>query len=104
MSREGANPIWSLFDAAAHHSSIRLDCPRCNHVVVYHPAALWLQCQNEGRSDSIRALAGRYYCSWCKTHGGRKVRPRVSLCQTAPTVTLPLPTDLEWKQAIRRRR
>lgn len=102
--RDLVNPIWSLFDAAAHHYSIRLDCPRCNHVVVYHPAALWLECQREGRSDSIRSLARRYFCDHCHERNGSKVRPVVKLCKTSPTRDLPLPTDYQWKQAISRRR
>lgn len=100
--RDSANPVWSLFDAAAQHYNIRLDCPRCHHVVVYNAAALWLECQRQGRSDSLSNVRRRYYCHACGKN--RRVRPILKLCQTEETRVLPLPSDLEWKQAIRRRR
>lgn len=104
MERAGANPIWNLFDAAAQHRNIRLDCPKCRHCAIYHAAALWKMFGEKGWNDSLRAVPRRFYCADCSRFGGPKVRPGLILSPDIETVRLPLPSDTEWKHAIRRRR
>ena len=98
-SRDKVNPVWDLFDAARQHCSIRLDCPRCNHVAVYDAAGLWWAFERKGRTVSIKDLQRFCYCRDCSRFGGPRIRPVVKLCRTAPTQMLPLPSEADWKRA-----
>ena len=99
-TRWQVNPVRELFDAVLQHYSIRVICRRCRNAAVFHAAGLWHLFERKGWNGWLREVPRRLRCTRC---GNR--RPRLELVtKEAITVALPLPTDLEWKQATRRRR
>lgn len=99
-TRWQTNPIRELFDATLQHYAIRFTCRRCRNKAVFHAAGLWHMFEKKGWNGSLRDTPRRLRCTKC---GDR--RPRLELVTNeAITAHLELPTDLEWKQATRRRR
>lgn len=98
--RYQANPIRDLWDAAAHHSSIKLTCRGCRHQRVFHGAALWYLFEKKGWPDWLRDVPKKLRCAHCGTR-----RPTLDLTEEDPTgEALPLPSKTEWKRAASRRR
>lgn len=97
--RTSSNPLRELFDAALRGYAIKLTC-KCEHVVVLHPHAVWWHFRRKGFSERLRDVPGRFRCQRCD---GRD--PDMQLVHEPVTETLlPLPTELEWKQEMSRRR
>lgn len=101
-----AFPLRDLFDAAARGRSVRLTCPKCRHSAVYSSHALWWLFRRKGWVDSFNAVRGRCLCLLCLHRRGEKVRnPELELVDEPPTDTsLPMPSELDWKRELRRRR
>ena len=101
-----AFPLRDLFDAAVRGRSIRLTCPRCGHSAVLSSHALWWLFHRKGWIDTFAAVRKRCLCLLCLHRRGRKVRdPELELVDEAPTDTiLPMPSELDWKRELRRRR
>jgi hypothetical protein len=101
-----AFPLRDLFDAAARGRSIRLTCPKCGHAAVLSSHALWWRFHRKGWVDTFAAVRKRCLCLLCLHRRGAKVRnPLLELVDLAPTDTsLPMPSELDWKRELRRRR
>ena len=92
-------PICDLLDAGMQHQSIKATC-RCGRAEVFHAVGLWYRFQTKGWPDVLREVPRRLRCRQC----GRR-SPRIEFVWlTKATVPLPLPSDLEWKKALSRRR
>jgi hypothetical protein len=102
--RDLVNPVSTLFDAASRHESIRMDCPECRHISIFHAAGLWHLFSRKSWDDGLRDVSKHFYCRVCLKRGEKVVRPRVMTCPDEPTIHLPLPSNTEWKNAISRRR
>jgi hypothetical protein len=101
-----AYPLRDLFDAAVRGRSVRLTCARCRHGVVFSSHALWWLFRRKGWVDTFPEVRRRCLCIMCLHRRGIKVRnPELELVDEAPTdSTLPLPSELDWKRELRRRR
>ena len=101
-----AFPLRDLFDAAARGRSVRLTCPECGHSAVLSSHALWWLFHRKGWIDTFGAVRKRCLCLLCLHRRGRKVRdPELRLVDEAPTDTsFPMPSELDWKRELRRRR
>lgn len=101
-----AFPLRDLFDAAVRGRSVRLTCPRCAHSAVLSSHALWWLFRRRGWVDSFGAVRRRCLCLLCLHQRGEKVRdPELELVDETPTDTrLPMPSELDWKRELRRRR
>ncbi|MDO7843561.1 hypothetical protein [Sphingomonas immobilis] len=96
--QHGGQVPTTLFEAAAFHHTIKARCPSCEHVAIFHAAALWWLFQRKHWSDHFDYAGERMKCTGCGRRGIRIVAVRES-----PTVThLPLPGDHEWKRAVSR--
>lgn len=106
MESAGLHPLRDLFDAAARQRTVKLTCRRCRHSTSFHAAALWWLFERKGWPDSFADVRQRCMCRNCWQRFGRKVRrPHFELTQEEPRDTsLPLPSDLDWKRELRRRR
>jgi len=105
VERDLVNPIVDLFDAAARHRTIRLDCPRCQRVVIYDGHAVWWLFERKGWSSRLRLAARHFYGATCRRRRAETIRPRVSLSEQDPTSqSLAMPDEREWKRALHRRR
>lgn len=101
-----AYPLRDLFDAAVRHRAVRLTCPRCGHQAIYSSPALWWLFERRGWRDRFHEVERRFYCRPCRARDGSAVqRPRLDLVDGPPTETaLPLPSAIDWKRELRRRR
>jgi hypothetical protein len=101
-----AYPLRDLYDAAARGRNVRLTCRACGHVAILSGIALWWHFQRRGWLDDFRDVRRRSVCAECLKRLRRKVRnPDLLLVEAAPTETrLPLPSQIEWKKEVRRRR
>lgn len=105
MWREGerrisANPVRELFDACAHGYAIRLTCRGCRRARIFPSAAVWHHFRRKGFSEWLREVPARFRCRVCDRKG-----PFMDLVHEGPNdVSLPLPSDSEWKRELRRRR
>lgn len=98
--RQSANPIRDLFDAAAHGYNLRLACRGCRRSQVLNRFAIWWLFQRRGWRDRMADVPAHFRCGGC----GRK-RPSLDLVHEQPTAhALPVPSEREWKQELRRRR
>ena len=99
-------PLRDLFDAAFRHRNVRLTCAKCGHGAVFSSQALWWLFHRKGWVDNFREVRRRCLCIMCLHRRGEKVRnPEFQLVDEAPTDTgLPVPSELDWKREIRRRR
>lgn len=104
--RDLVNPIQDLFDAAARHLNVRLTCPVCGHSAVLSAPALWWRFERMGWQDRLREVPRRCRCLHCAFRRGRDVpRPKLELVADDPTdARLPLPSELDWRRELRRRR
>jgi len=102
----GVHPLRDLFDAAVRHKTVRLTCRRCRYQNSYAAAALWWLFHRNGWADRFEAVAKRFYCSLCRQRLHIKVhRPRLELTDEAPADrSLAMPSELDWKRELRRRR
>ena len=102
----GLHPLRDLFDAAARHKSVKLTCVRCRHANILSAAALWWLFQRNGWKDRFGDVRRRCVCLYCWRRHGFKIRnPVLELVDEAPRdLTLPMPSELDWKRELRRRR
>lgn len=101
-----AYPLRDLFDAAVRGRAIRLTCVRCGHCSVVSSHALWWLFHRKGWVDSLREVRRRCLCILCLHRHGLKIRDaRLELVDAPVTDTgLPMPSELDWKREVRRRR
>jgi hypothetical protein len=101
-----AYPLRDLFDAAVRNYSIKLTCTKCQRITIYSSLALWWLFQQKGWADRLKDVQKRCLCIMCLHRRGLKVRyPTLQLVHDEPTDTsLPLPSELDWKRELRRRR
>src|SRR5687767_11075448 len=98
-------PLRDLFDAAVRHRTVRLTCRRCGHAVSFASPALWWLFERKGWQDRFGQVEKRFHCPPCRDRHGEVVRPALDLVADPPTDTgLPLPSELDWKRELRRRR
>lgn len=99
-------PLRDLFDAAVRNRSVRLTCGQCGHGSVFSSHALWWLFHRKGWVDSLREVRRRCLCIMCLHRRGLKVRdPELELVDDEATDTsLPMPSELDWKREVRRRR
>ena len=101
-----AYPLEDLFDAAVRQRRVRLTCAKCRHVTVFDAVALWWLFERKGWQDRFKDVRKRCVCLLCLHERGLKIRyPELELVGDPPTETrLPLPSEIEWKRELRRRR
>lgn len=101
-----AYPLRDLFDAAARGRGVRLTCAKCGHQAVLSSHALWWLFRRKGWVDTLREARRRCLCILRLHRRKEKVRnPELELVDEAPTDTsLPMPSELDWKREVRRRR
>ena len=101
-----AFPLRDLFDVAVRGRSIRLTCARCGHSAVMSSHALWWLFRRRCWVDTFREVRGRCICLLCLHRRGGKIRdPRLELFDGPPTdASLPMPSEIDWKREVRRRR
>jgi len=101
-----ALPLRDLFDVAVRGRSVRLTCRECRHSTILSSHALWWLFERRGWRDTLAEVPRRCLCLMCLHRRGRKVRsPEFELVLEAPTDTsLPLPSEMDWKREVRRRR
>jgi hypothetical protein len=104
LQRDSVHPLRTLFDAAARRYCVKLTCLRCKHVRVLHGHGLWWMFEKRGWNDRFDDLRRRAICERCFKANGRKVRwPKLELVHEKLTgEPLPLPSEQEWKRALRR--
>lgn len=101
-----AYPLRDLWDAAVRHRNVRLTCTKCRHTIVFDGVALWWLFQRKGWQDRFDQVQKRCICLLCLHERGSKIRyPEFELVKEPPTETrLPMPSEIEWKREMRRRR
>ena len=100
-----AFPIRDLFDAAVRHRTVRLACRRCGHAVSFASPALWWLLERKGWQDRFGQVENRFFCRPCRDRSGETIRPALGLVTDPPTDThLSMPSELDWKRELRRRR
>jgi hypothetical protein len=106
MESPSANPLRDLFDAAARRRTVRLTCRRCRHENSFAAAALWWHFRQRGWVSEFAEVQRRMVCRWCIKRHGMKIRnPRLRLTEETPLDnSLAMPTELDWKHELRRRR
>src|SRR5665213_3657160 len=98
--RASANPLRELFDAAAQGYNLKLTCWACRRDAVLDAHAAWHLFRRKGWRDLLRDVPARFRCERC----GHKP-PRLDFVYEDATMTnLPMPTEVEWKRELRRRR
>lgn len=94
-----------FFDAGRQHKNVKLTCWSCGHVSILHAAALWWLCERKGWPDTFQSVLTHAKCVPCLTKRNQIIRnPRIELTDAGQTVELPMPSELTWKQAVRRSR
>lgn len=101
-----ANPLGNLFDAAVRQYSIKLTCWSCGHVRILHGHALWWLFERKGWRSNFKDVRWRLVCGPCLRERNEKIRnPQLELVHEEITGDpLPLPSQDEWKRALRRHR
>jgi hypothetical protein len=98
--RDLANPVRDLFDATAHHVSLKITCRGCRRARIFPAASVWWLFKRKGWASRLREVAKHFRCRAC----GRR-RPALDLVDgAADDDSLPMPSALAWKQELRRRR
>ena len=99
-------PLRDLFDAAVRHPGVKLTCRRCGHARILSAPGLWWLFNRKGWRDDLRDVQRRYFCLMCWHSGGHRIHfPELELVDEEPTdSSLPLPSPLDWKRELRRRR
>ena len=103
MSRDLANPIQDLFDAAVRHHTIKVSCG-CGNVGIFDPHALWYLFERKGWNDKLSAVRKRMRCLQCYAAKRKRTLAALELCDENHTRQLPMPDLIEWKRQLRRRR
>ena len=103
MSRQLANPISDLFDAAVRHRTIKASC-QCGNVGIFDPHALWYLFERKGWNDKLPAVRKRMRCLQCYAAKRKRTLAALELCDENHTRQLPMPQISEWKRQLRRRR
>lgn len=101
-----AYPLRNLFDAAVRQYAIKLTCWACQHITIRHAHALWWHFERKGWPNSFKELRKRCVCVPCRKERNQIIRnPRLELVHEEVAVEpLPLPSQDEWKRALRRHR
>lgn len=106
MSRytsDGLRLPTTIFEAAAWHYSIRVSCSRCANASIFDAAGLWWHFHSKCWDEHFAAAPQRFYCMACALGGLPRVRPRrLEAVKDKPVIVLPLPSDRDWKRAVRR--
>lgn len=98
--RISANPVRDLFDACAHGYAIKFTCRGCRRIRIFPSAAVWHHFRRKGLSDRLRGVPGKFRCRVCERRS-----PVMALVHERPNdSSLPMPSDLDWKHELRRRR
>jgi hypothetical protein len=99
-------PLRDLFDAAVRGRSVKLTCRECGHCIVFSSHALWWLFHAKGWRDTFDDVRRRCLCLMCLHRRRRKVRnPELELVEDGPTDTsLAMPSEMDWKREVRRRR
>ena len=100
--RDGLKVATCIFEAAAWHYSVRVEC-RCRREGLFEAHGLWWKFQRKGWSDDFREAKRRFDCKACSQRYGRKMRPLVmETSNKPPRHHFPLPDEREWKKAVSR--
>ncbi|HYD37840.1 MAG TPA: hypothetical protein VEA60_09520 [Allosphingosinicella sp.] len=99
-------PLRDLFDVAARGRGVRLTCAKCGHKAVLSSHALWWLFHRKGWVETLAEARRRCLCLLCLHRRGEKVRnPALEPVDEAPTdASLPMPSEMDWKREVRRRR
>ncbi|GLT00148.1 hypothetical protein GCM10007897_15320 [Sphingobium jiangsuense] len=101
-SKDGLKIATNLFEAAAWHYTVKVIC-RCEHSATFDPHGLWYHFHRLGWDDDLKRACKCFWCRPCAHRFGRRVRPiRIELVREPPQISLPLPTDREWKRIVSR--
>ncbi|MCJ8157408.1 hypothetical protein [Sphingomonas sp. LaA6.9] len=103
MTIASPNPMKDLFDAAARHKTLRFTC-RCGHSAIFDGHALWWRFEKKGWNDALRLVPFHMRCGKCRALGRPKIPPRLELTDLDNDTDLPMPSEEDWKRALRRRR
>ena len=98
--RELANPVRDLFDATAHHVSLKFTCRGCRRTRIFPAASVWWLFRRKGWTDWIRDVPRHFRCRVCD----RRHPMLILVNEAANDTSLPMPSELDWKQELRRRR
>ena len=98
--RTSANPLRDLFDATAKHYAVKVTCRSCRRQRIFPAAALWWHFKRNAIPDRLRDVPKKFRCRTCGSRG-----PSVDLVHEQPNEnSLPMPSEMEWKHELRRRR
>jgi len=99
-------PLRDLFDVAVRHSAVRLTCTKCGHMTVFSSHALWWLFHRNGWQDRFEEVRKRCICLLCLHQRALRVRyPNLEMIDDEPTEKrLPVPSEIDWKRELRRRR
>ena len=95
--QDGLKVATCIFEAAAWHKAIKVQCRGCSHAQVFHAHGLWERFRRKGWNDDFRQATRHFKCLRC---GGGFVD--VSTTSDAVTITLPMPDERDWKRALSR--
>jgi hypothetical protein len=102
--RDGLKQASCLFDAAAWHYAVKISC-RCGHSAAFDPHGLWWLFHRKGWPDDFRSARAKMWCTRCRRSTGQKVRPRLLelvRSKSERLITLPMPSEREWKRIVNR--
>jgi hypothetical protein len=102
--RDGLKQASCLFDAAAWHYAVKISC-RCGHSAAFDPHGLWWLFHRKGWPDDFRSARAKFWCRRCRESTGEKVRPRLLelvRSNSERLITLPMPSEREWKRIVNR--
>ena len=98
--RDSANPVRDLFDATAHHVSLKFTCRGCRRARIFPAASVWWLFKRKGWTDWLRDVPKHFKCRVCDRR-----HPALDLVnEAANDDSLPLPSEVDWKHELRRRR
>lgn len=97
---DGTRSPTNLFEAAAWHSHIHVQCTRCGHHAVFAPHGLWWLFHRRHWDDGFAAVAKRMRCRMGQR--GCTGRGKLTVTKAAVTIRLTDPDEREWKRALTR--
>lgn len=93
-----------LFEAAIWNRTVKVRCI-CGNVGTFHPNGLWWRFYRKGWLFTFGDARRYFYCTHCFSRTKNRIRPdRIETCSDEPKISLPLPTDREWKMMLKRMR
>lgn len=95
---QGARVVTNVFEAAAFEYNIKATCLRCGHTNVLNRYAVWWRFERSDWDMRLRPASDRFRCLRCRTKGARLEPVRMM----PTTHLLPVPTEADWKRAVRR--